>query len=138
MCFLGRNDKKAGNQGEDSNKVDEADQEEAEISGSITCELKQRYELRSHMDSVRGTQFMPAVDALATVSEDCMVKLWNLTELERKASESGASLEPYLTLRGHTGPLFAIAGSTNPNSACKNMLFTGGIEGVIRVWSLPK
>ena len=41
-----------------------------------------------------------------------MVKLWNLTELERKYSEPESNPEPYLTLRGHTGPLLAIEAVT--------------------------
>ena len=36
------------------------------------------------MDIVRGVQFIPGVDAMATISEDCMVKLWNLSDLDRK------------------------------------------------------
>ena len=66
-------------------------------------ELSVQHQLRSHMDIVRGLHFVPDIDSLVTVSEDCTVKLWSLKGLEVDA-------EPYVTLRGHTGPLFAVTG----------------------------
>ena len=54
-------------------------------------QLNRKYDLKSHMDIVRGIQFIPAVDAMATISEDCMVKLWNLSELDRKYSEASTA-----------------------------------------------
>lgn len=45
-------------------------------------------------------------------------------------------MEPYFTLRGHTGPLLAMTGA-NDNSASDRLLFTAGIEGSIRVWNAP-
>ena len=42
-------------------------------------EVKEQYILRSHMDNVRGVHFLP--DTLASVSEDCTVKLWSLKRL---------------------------------------------------------
>ena len=95
------------------------------------------------MDIVRGVQFMPNIDAMATISEDCMVKLWNLSDMDRKYSEGQGSdnqpMEPYLTLRGHTGPLLCATSvmDTNSNSQNRSLLFTAGIEGCIRVWNVP-
>ena len=106
-------------------------------------ELVKKYDLKSHMDIVRGVQFVPSVDAMATISEDCMVKLWNLSDLDRKYSESSSndqiSMEPYLTLRGHTGPLLCATSITDTGrqSDNRNLLFTAGIEGCIRVWNIP-
>ena len=106
-------------------------------------ELSKKYELKSHMDIVRGVQFVPGVDSMATISEDCMVKLWNLSKMDRLYAESslaeGLQMEPYLTLRGHTGPILCAtsvldASRQSPN---KNLLFTAGIEGSIRVWNIP-
>lgn len=59
-----------------------------------------------------------------------MVKLWYLPEFEQKYSETRGNIEPFMTLRGHTGPLFAASGSGD-------ILFTGGIEGVVKVWQIP-
>ena len=64
---------------------------------------------------------------LATVSEDCMIKLWSLPELDSKWTETKGNPEPYLTLRGHTGPLFCAAGRGD-------VLFTGGLEAVVKMW----
>ena len=92
------------------------------------------------MDIVRGVQFLPSsLDTMASISEDCMVKLWNLNELEKKYADTDGNAEPYLTLRGHTGPLLAVTGlnENRKGSENENLLFTAGIEGSIRVWNAP-
>jgi striatin 1/3/4 len=72
-----------------------------------------------------------------------MIKLWNLSDMDRKFAESSSSetsnMEPYLTLRGHTGPLLCVTGinDSSRKSENKNLLFTAGIEGNIRVWNVP-
>ena len=43
-------------------------------SGDLHGNLIEKFTLKSHMDSVRGAHILPG-DTLATVSEDCMVKL---------------------------------------------------------------
>ena len=92
--------------------------------------LDEKFVLRSHFDIVRSVVISQDEQTLATVSEDCMIKLWNLAEFEQKNSETRGNIEPYLTLRGHTGPLFA--------GECKgDILFTGGLEGVVKVWQIP-
>ena len=68
--------------GESETGADEA--AAAGSSGVMIREVTKKYELKSHMDIVRGIQFVPSVDAMATISEDCMVKLWNLSDLDRK------------------------------------------------------
>jgi len=95
-----------------SNGADEAKAEaEAKLASnqSQSVELSKKYELRSHMDIVRNVAFVPSIDAMATVSEDCMVKLWNLSDLDRQYTEASSTdniqMMPYLTLRGHTGPI---------------------------------
>ena len=92
------------------------------------------------MDIIRGVQFIPSVEAFATISEDCMVKLWSLSDLEKKYSDADSVPEPYLTLRGHTGPLFAIEGVMGDRVSNKNanLIFTGGVEGAIHVWNIPR
>jgi WD40 repeat protein len=34
------------------------------------------------MDIVRGVSFVPEMEALATVSEDCTVKLWSFKNID--------------------------------------------------------
>lgn len=131
-------------QGADKADGDAADCTVASVADSAAKEpvqLQKKYELRSHMDMIRDIQFVPSVEAMATISEDCMVKLWSLAEIERKMSEQNDSsaIEPYFTLRGHTGPLLSIAGvnDVQRSSENKNLIFTAGIEGNIRVWNVP-
>lgn len=82
---------------------------------------------------------MPGSEILATVSEDCMVKLWSLDDIDSKYARSNGNMEPYLTLRGHTGPLLAVTGLSEDQKTAKNknLLFTAGDEGCIRVWDVP-
>lgn len=42
---------------------------------------------------------------MVSISEDCQVKLWDTNQF----SENN-NIEPYLSLREHTGPIFTIAG----------------------------
>ena len=67
---------------------------------------------------------------LATVSEDCMIKLWSLPEMEQKWTDTKGNVEPYLTLRGHTGALFCATGGGE-------YLFTAGVEGIVKMWQIP-
>ncbi len=71
---------------------------------------------------------------MASIGEDCTVKLWQLKTLDQQYQETEGNPEPYITLRGHTGPLFAITG---PHNQHKRVIFTAGSEGTIRVWNLP-
>ena len=81
---------------------------------------------------------------MATISEDCMVKLWNLSDMDRKYAEASTAenlrMEPYMTLRGHTGPLLCSTSVTDVarETSNKNLLFTAGIEGIIRIWNIPQ
>ena len=59
------------------------------------------------MDSIRALHFIESLDTLVSASEDCTLKLWSIRSLEE---EGGENVEPYVTLRGHTGPIFAMAG----------------------------
>lgn len=102
--------------------------------GGEIKEFQIKYQMRSHMDIVRGVQFVGEIDSLATVSEDCTVKLWNLKGIDQANQDTDGNLEPYITLRGHTGPLFAVTGG---HPVHKKAIFTAGLEGVIRVWNLP-
>lgn len=86
------------------------------------------------MDNVRGLLFVPEIDSLASISEDCTVKLWSVKHLDQTYQETEGNPEPYITLRGHTGPLFSITGPMNNNG---KVVFTAGSEGTIRVWNLP-
>jgi WD40 repeat protein len=48
---------------------------------------------------------------IATCSEDCLIKIWNMSKLLKEDSP-----EPVHTLRKHTGPLFALSSSPHPKN----------------------
>lgn len=62
------------------------------------------------------------------------MKLWSLKGLQQQYNETEGNCEPYLTIRGHTGPLFSVAG---PHNTHEKVIFTAGSEAVIRVFNLP-
>ena len=65
------------------------------------------------------------------LNQDCQIKLWSLKSVSFSKNEE---LEPYLSLRGHTGPLYSVAVSPDDS----NILYTAGNEGIIKVWKIPK
>ncbi|CAG9334003.1 unnamed protein product [Blepharisma stoltei] len=87
--------------------------------------------LKSHMDGVRSVYFAPKNGILATSSEDCVIKLWDISNYE--SLNESSFFEPYFTLRGHKGPIFCSTGNQIGN---EQMLYTAGKEGNIRVWDL--
>jgi len=98
--------------------------------------------LKSHMDAVRGLQFMPDSMTMVSASEDCSVKIWDLSVLsDPKHTGSLQELEPYLSLRGHTGPIMSIGAATQSNnskeSEVSSLLYSGGINGSIHLWKVP-
>jgi len=91
--------------------------------------LEKKLSLLSHMDSIRGLTFIEKYGVLASISEDCLVKLWNLKDMKPE------EFEPYYTLRGHTAPLFTIC--QNKQNSSESLIYTAGAEGHIRVWEIP-
>ena len=59
-----------------------------------------------------------------------MIKLWNLQDLEQNWNAANGNVEPYITLRGHTGQVMCA-------TARGDLLFTGGKEGSVKVWQIP-
>lgn len=91
------------------------------------------------MDGVRGVFFSAKDPVLTTISEDSMVKLWDTKQLF--SAPKGAHIDPYYTLRAHSGPLLAITGNQideNISNSQENLVFTAGTEGVIRAWNVMK
>mmetsp|Transcript_28026 Transcript_28026/g.42385 ORF Transcript_28026/g.42385 Transcript_28026/m.42385 type:complete len:135 (+) Transcript_28026:720-1124(+) len=105
--------------------------------------MKQAFDIRAHFDSVRDLHYIPSTHTLASVAEDCQLKLWNLNNL--RDIKSKHHLQAHLTLRGHPGAIFAVTGprlhaenTEKQNEALSRLLFTGGEEGSIKVWLFPK
>lgn len=87
--------------------------------------------LRSHLDGVRGVLIDELAGVLVSCGEDALVKAWDLPSI-RKGAPQFDELEPYITLRGHTAAVLALA-----YRAQDRILFSGGVDSYIRVWRLP-
>lgn len=70
---------------------------------------------------------------MVSVSEDCMVKLWDVKGLKPDLDY----IEPLHTFRGHSSSLFAVT-SNRANIPDETLIYTAGKEGVIRIWKVPK
>ena len=93
-------------------------------------------ELHSHFDEVRKLTYIQNLNSLVSVSEDCLIKIWSLNNLKFPFNNNNnynnidEEILPYLTLRGHTGPLYCTEHGKN------NLIYTGGNEGLIQIWSI--
>ena len=85
-------------------------------------------ELKSHFDEVRKLAYLENINSLISVSEDCLIKVWSLNNIMYNSQNEG--INPYLNLRGHTGPLFCVANGKD------NIIYTGGNECLIRIWNI--
>ena len=97
-----------------------------------TFSFNECIELRSHFDEVRKLTYLPEMNSLVSVSEDCLIKVWSLNNLF--SNSQFKVLEPYLTLRGHTGPLYC----TEKGKEGSSIIYTAGNEGLIQIWNVPK
>ncbi|GAA6052550.1 hypothetical protein JCM3770_003238 [Rhodotorula araucariae] len=91
--------------------------------------------LRSHLDAVRVVACVQvgAQDLVVTAGDDYVVKVWH--DAFGKSS-SRNDLEPVATLRGHTGPVTALAISRSSQTG-EAVLFSAALDSTIRVWSFP-
>lgn len=93
---------------------------------------KRQWVLRSHLDGARCVVCDDQAGILISCGEDALVKAWDLTPLWRGAPSSD-DVEPYVTFRGHTAPVFAM--TYRPQG---RVLFSAGMDYSIRVWRLPE
>ncbi|OMJ91111.1 hypothetical protein SteCoe_6370 [Stentor coeruleus] len=87
--------------------------------------------LKSHMDVVRSLHFTQKEGILATASEDCLIKLWDISHYD--SFNENSQCEPYFSLRGHKKPILTMTGNIIGD---EQLLYTAGEEGIIRVWEL--
>lgn len=77
--------------------------------------------LKSHIDSIRGLQFLPNINGLVSSSEDCTLKVWDVSKFSTlKDVEGVVNFEPYLTLRGHREPIMCLSGRNNNEHTINN------------------
>ena len=82
--------------------------------------LKSR--LEDHSNSVNIVIFDPSSERLFSASSDCTVKIWS----DNNANSVMTCID---TLKGHNYPITSIVYSSQDN-----LLFTGGLEGVVVIW----
>ena len=100
--------------------------EEANFNYSFN--LNNVVELRNHFDEVRKLSYLENINSLVSISEDCLIYVWSLENIS--FNPSSEDVEPYLHLRGHTGPLFCIEHGRD------NLIYTGGSEGLIQIFNI--
>ena len=86
--------------------------------------------LRAHLDVIRDLSFHPTRPLVVSVSDDGIVKVWNLRKVKRSPDLRSAILnEPVRTCYSHRGPALCVAASSD-------LCCTGGADGVVRVWNM--
>ena len=90
--------------------------------------LNNSVEFRYHFDEVRKLSYLENINSLVSVSEDCLIYVWSLDNIS--FNPSSENVEPYLHLRGHTGPLFCVEHGKD------NLIYTGGSEGLIQIFNI--
>lgn len=77
---------------------------------------------------------------LASASEDCQVKIWDVSQLKKSSSGQLNIHEPLCCLRGHTSPVLTITAPKLQNQSedlhLNKILLTGGLDGDIRIWNV--
>lgn len=53
------------------------------------------------------------MQVIASTSEDCLVKLWNIKNIQKDWETSKGFIEPFFSFRGHKGPIYSIAAFKN-------------------------
>lgn len=68
------------------------------------------------------------------MSEDCQVKLWNIKNIHKLFEDTGSSINPFFTLRGHIGSILSVTGPaalTYEETVKKNFIpGTNNVESV--------
>ena len=98
---------------------------------SIKKSWDMKIALKSHMDAVRSLYFTQKEGILASASEDCSIKLWDISSFE--GFNENTQLESYYSLRGHRKSIFTITGNSVGD---EQLLYSAGEEGIIRIWEL--
>ena len=127
-----KNEANSDNQPQNLDNLSGNTYQQQKQSNNYTFSFNKCIELRSHLDEVRKLTYLSGLNSLVSVSEDCLIKVWSLNNIFYNSKNT--DIEPYLTLRGHTGPLYC----TEKGKAGSSLIYTGGNEGLIQIWNIPK
>jgi striatin 1/3/4 len=106
--------------------INNSKQEDSHLNYSFN--LNNLVELRNHFDEVRKLSYLENINSLVSISEDCLIYVWSLDHIS--FNPRSEDVEPYLHLRGHTGPLFCVEHGRD------NLIYTGGSEGLIQIFNI--
>ena len=106
--------------------INNSKQEDSILNYSFN--LNNLVELRNHFDEVRKLSYLENINSLVSISEDCLIYVWSLDHIS--FNPRSEDVEPYLHLRGHTGPLFCVEHGRD------NLIYTGGSEGLIQIFNI--
>ncbi|MCJ1307041.1 hypothetical protein MMC25_000687 [Agyrium rufum] len=121
---------------------------------SDPSQFKVRFALRGHLDVVRSVIFTgggsPSEPELCTAGDDGVVKRWvvpagyntfNQSSGGNNTSASDLDISSYFTHRGHAGAVLTLAAAAASQSFSNGgramgdgWVFSGGVDGMIRVW----
>ena len=87
------------------------------------------FSLQSHFDCVRKLIYLNKLNSLISVSDDYLIKVWNLKNLFYNSQYN--DMNPFVTLRGHTDSIFALEKSID-----ENVIYTAGKENLINIWNI--
>ncbi|CAG8537810.1 19820_t:CDS:10 [Cetraspora pellucida] len=93
---------------------------------------RQRFTLKSHLDTVRSISWHKSELVFASGSEDGTVKLWNLKGPVSLKPTDVPDIEPTITYRGHTAAVNSVVIASE-----QHRCYSASMDSTIRVWNLP-
>ncbi|CAG8548596.1 2578_t:CDS:10, partial [Dentiscutata heterogama] len=116
-------------------EVDNAEKSEVDKLQENNSDRKmwrQRFTLRSHLDTVRSISWHKSELMFASGSEDGTVKLWNLKGPISLKPTDVPDIEPTITYRGHTAAVNSVVIASEQYKC-----YSASMDSTIRVWDLP-
>ncbi|TDH68916.1 hypothetical protein CCR75_000278 [Bremia lactucae] len=103
---------------------------------------KLKLRLSGHMDGVRAVAFHATEALLVSGSEDCTVKVWNLSSVANgPPTQRAIEVDSIVTMRTHTDSVLALAVFGSENCECPpgrvGTFASAGRDGTLQLYQLP-